>query len=142
MKLIFDTSIWVDHLRVGTLDSVLPSLRGRFWVWIDAVAIGELLAGARTKREREMVTTIIRPFEKAQRIVCPETGDFTRAGLALGRLRMRGRTIRHPGGALLDALTAAVCVRLGAVLVTANLSDFRMLAEEIPLRVEPLQALT
>ena len=141
MKLIFDTSIWVDHLRTGTLDDVLPSLRGRFWLWLDSVAIGELFAGARSKRERDVLSALVRPFEKANRVVCPEPNDFRRAGLALGRLRARGRALRNPGGALLDGLTAAVCARLGALLVTANLADFEALAEELPLRVEPLGAL-
>lgn len=141
MKLIFDTSVWIAHLRSGALDDVVPSLRGRYWLWMDSVGIAELLAGARSKSERNVVMKLIRPFEKAGRIAHPSPRDFRRAGLALGRLRGRGRTLRSPGGALLDGLIAAMCAELGALLVTANLRDFEALAEELPFRVETLEAL-
>ena len=141
MKLIFDTSVWIAHLRWGTLDDVVPALRGRFWLWIDSVAVAELLAGARSKKERAVVTKLIRPFEKAGRVAHPERADFRRAGLALGRLRARGRSLKNPGAALLDGLIAAVCARIGALLVTANLRDFEALAEELPFRVGTLDAL-
>lgn len=142
MKLIFDTSVWVAHLRSGVLDDIVPALRGRFWLWLDSVVVAELLAGARSKSERNVVTKLIRPFEKAGRIAHPEPGDFRRAGLALGRLRHRGRTLKNPGGALLDALIGAVCARTGALLVTANLRDFEALAGELFFRVKALDALT
>ena len=48
---------------------------------------------------------------------------------------------RIPGTALLDGLIAAVCARIGALLVTANLRDFEALAEELPFRVGTLDAL-
>ncbi len=37
-----------------------------------------------------------------------------------------------------DALIATVGARHGALLVTLNIDDFRMLAEELPLRVEAM----
>lgn len=141
MKLIFDTSVWIDHLRQGVLDDVLPQLRGRFWLWFHSVTVAELLAGARTKVERGVVAAVLRPFEKAGRIAHPEPGDFRRAGLALGRLRGRGRILKNPGSALLDGLIAAVCARIGALVVTANRRDFDALTEELPFRVERLDAL-
>ncbi len=141
MKLIFDTSVWIDHLRFGALDDIVPTLRGRFWLWFDSVAAAELLAGARSKVERTVVMKLLRPFEKAGRIAHPEPGDFRRAGLALGRLRQRGRTLKNPGGALLDGLIASLCARTGALLVTTNLRDFETLAEELPFRVRSLDAL-
>jgi predicted nucleic acid-binding protein len=101
----------------------------------------DLLAGARSRSERNVVTKLIRPFEKGGRIAHPEPGDFHRAGLALGRLRQRGRTLKNPGGVLLDGLIGAVCARTGALLVTANLHDFEHLAEEPPFRVKTLDAL-
>jgi predicted nucleic acid-binding protein len=141
VKLIFDTSVWIAHLRQGALDEIVPALRGRYWLWFDSVVAAELLAGARSKSERSVVARLIRPFEKAGRIECPGPGDFRRAGLALGRLRQRGRTLKNPGGALLDALIGSVCARTGALLVTANLRDFEALSRELPFRVKTLDAL-
>ena len=141
MKLIFDTSVWVDHLRQGVLDDVVPRLRGRFWLWFHSVTAAELLAGARSKKQRSVVTGVIRPFERAARIAHPQPGDFRRAGLALGRLRGRGRVLSNPGGALLDGIIGSVCARIGALLVTSNLRDFEALAEELPFRVTTLPEL-
>jgi hypothetical protein len=43
VKLIFDSSVWIDHLRSGTLDGVIPALRRPAFV---AVAL-EQVAGHR-----------------------------------------------------------------------------------------------
>ena len=138
MKLLFDTSVWVEHLRHNALDRVIPGLRGRFVLWFDAVSAAEMRAGCRTKRERDVVGRLLSPFEKAGRLVVPNAGDYVRAATALSRLREDGKTLKQPGGALLDATIAAVGVRLGALVVTVNIGDFRMLADALPLHVESM----
>jgi len=47
-------------------------------------------------------------------------------------------TLKNPGAALMDGLQAADAARIGALLVTANISDFRKLARFIPVKVKPL----
>jgi predicted nucleic acid-binding protein len=138
MKVLFDTSVWIEHLRRGALTEVIPALRGKFSLWLDAVSAAELRAGCRSKLERSGVDHLLAPFEKAGRLAVPEAGDYVRAATALSRLRERGKTLKQPGSALLDALIAAVGSRSGAMLVTFNIDDFRMLAEVLPLRVETL----
>jgi predicted nucleic acid-binding protein len=81
---------------------------------------------------------LLAPFEKVGRVAVPDARDYTRAGEALSRLRQRGKTLKRPGGALLDALIASVAVRQGALVVTMNVSDFALLAAELPVRVESL----
>jgi len=136
MKLLFDTSVWVDHLRRGVLTPVIPALRGKFMLWFDAVSAAELRAGCRSKQERQGVARLLSPFEKAGRLALPEAGDYERAADALSRLRQRGKTLKRPAGALLDGLIGAVGVRLGALVVTLNIDDFRMLSAELPLHAE------
>lgn len=140
MKLLFDSSVWVEHLRHGALVPIIPALRGRFSLWFDAVSAAELRAGCRSKRERDGVQSLLSPFEKAGRVATPEAADYTRAATALSRLREKGKTLRQPGGALLDALISTVGVRLGALVVTNNTGDFAMLASVQPLRVQSLGA--
>lgn len=138
MKVLFDTSVWVEHLRRGALTEVIPALRGKLSLWLDAVSAAELRAGCRSKPERTGVDRLLSPFEKAGRLAVPEAHDYVRAATALSRLREGGKTLKKPGGALLDALIATVGARHGALLVTLNIDDFRMLAEELPLRVEAM----
>jgi len=139
LNLLFDTSVWVDDLRHGVLRFVLPQVRRRYFLWFDSVAAGELLAGCRTRRERRVVSGLLSPFERAGRIVSPNHRDFVRAAEALSTLRGAGLTLKNPGAALLDALQAANAVRIGAILVTGNLSDFRKLARVLPVSIRSFE---
>ena len=139
MKLLLDSSVWVEHLRHGVLDSLLEGLRGRFTLCMDAVVASELRAGCRSKQERRVVGRLCAPHERSGRLLCPSQHDFERAALALSRLRERGRPPSGSKGALLDALIAAVAARDGALLVTHNVSDFTALASEIPVRIESFE---
>ena len=140
MNLFFDTSIWVEHLRHGALDEVLPTLCHGWVLHLDAVVAAELVAGCRSKREHRVVDRLCRPFAKAGRLLVPERAEFHRAASALSRLRQRGLTLASPGGALLDGLIAAIAVRKGGLLVTNNLDDFAMLGQEMPLHLETFAA--
>jgi predicted nucleic acid-binding protein len=136
MKLLFDTSVWVEHLRHAVLENVIGKLRGRFVLGMDAVVASELRAGCRSKKERNVVRKLLAPFEAAGRLLCPSAGDFARASLSLSRLRERGRLPSGSKGALLDGLIATLAVREGALLVTHNVSDFAALGKALPLRFE------
>jgi predicted nucleic acid-binding protein len=137
VKLLFDTSVWIEHLRHAALASLIEPMRGRFTLGLDAVVASELRAGCRSKRERRIVDQLCAPFERSGRLLCPLQGDFERAAGALSRLRERGQPPSGAKGALLDALIATVATHDGALLVTANPSDFEKLAREMPLRMEP-----
>jgi len=136
VKLLLDTSVWVEHLRHAALDRLIVPMRGRFTLCMDAVVVSELRAGCRSKQERRVIARLCAPHERSGRLLCPTQGDFERAALALSRLREQGRPPSGSKAALLDALIAAVAARDGALLVTQNLSDFLTLAREIPVRVE------
>lgn len=136
MKLLLDTSIWVEHLRRDLLTPVIPALRGKFVLWLDAVSAAELRAGCRSKQERDGVGRLFSPFQRSDRVVIPEGGDYLRAATALSRLREAGKTLKQPGGALLDGLIAATASRIGALLVTLNMDDFQKLSTVLPLHVE------
>lgn len=107
-------------------------IRGRFFLWCSSVTAGELLEGCRSKSERRAVSELVSSF--GSRVVAPLHADCVRAGDALSKLRQTGRTLK--GAALLDGLQAASACRIGALLVTHNLSDFRMLQAYIPVRVQ------
>jgi predicted nucleic acid-binding protein len=137
VKLLFDSSVWIDHLRRGALDGVIPALRGRFALWMDSVVAAELLAGCRSKQERRTVERLLAPFERSGRVAAPVHADFRRAAAALSALRARGKTLASPGGALLDALIMAIAGRIGAMVVSTNVRDFESLAARIPVPFHP-----
>jgi predicted nucleic acid-binding protein len=136
LNLLFDTTIWVEHLRRGVLDDLFPGLRRGWLLFLDATTSAELVAGCRSKRERRFVDRLRAPFERAGRLIVPERAEFLRAASALSQLCERGKTLTNPGGALLDGLIATVAIKIGALVVTQNRRDFALLAEELPLLVE------
>lgn len=139
MKLLLDTSVWVEHLRNGVLARLFDALRGRFVLRLDAIVAAELRAGCRSRGERRVVNELCAPHERAGRLLCPERGDFERAALALSRLRESARPIAGAKGALLDGLIASVASREGALLVSANVRDFSALATVIPVSIEKFE---
>ena len=132
MKLVLDTSVWVEHLRRDSLDAVLPRLRGSYQLWMDGIVAAELLAGCRSRIERRVVQGLIAPFRKAGRLRVASAEDVLDAGVGLSRLREKGLTLKNAGAALLDAQIAVSAARLGALLVSANVGDYEMLATVVP----------
>ena len=106
---------------------------------MDSVAAAELLGGCRSRKEKRIIENLLAPFEGAGRVVSPNLRDFSRAGAAISKLRQAGITLKNPGAALLDGLQAADAARIGALLVTGNVSDFKNLARYIPFSVQSFQ---
>ena len=139
MKVLFDTSVWIEHLRHAALTPIIAVIRGRLTLCLDVIVASELRAGCRSKRERRVVAGLCAPHERAGRLLCPGAADFEAAALALSRLRERARPISGAKSGLLDALIVQLAAREGALLITHNVGDFRALASEIPARVESFE---
>jgi predicted nucleic acid-binding protein len=140
VKLIFDTNVWIDHLRGDALAPLLPQLRGKYQLWMDALVAAELRAGCRSPSERRVVDGLLAPFAGAGRVRAASGEELADAGRALSKLRQRGTLASGGAGALIDAAIAVVALRLGALLVTANARDFAKLATVLPFHWEPLHA--
>jgi predicted nucleic acid-binding protein len=138
VKVIFDTSIWVEQLRRSALDPLLPLLRGKHQIWMDGLVAAELLAGCRSRIERRVVDGLLSPFRRTGRLLALGEGPLRAAGVALSKLREGGLTLKNPGAALLDAMIAATAVHQGALLVTLNSGDFAKLRSQLALTVESL----
>ena len=136
MKLILDSSVWIEQLRADALGPVLPRLRERYQLWMSGVVAAEILAGGRSRGERRILAGLLAPFRKAGRILAAHPEDLCSAGRALSRLREQGLTLKNPGAALLDAVIAMNAVRIGALLVSTNVDDFSKLHSVLPLRFE------
>jgi predicted nucleic acid-binding protein len=140
VKLVFDTSVWVEHLRRDALSSMLPRLRGRYQLWMDALVAAELIAGCRSRREHRIVDSLLSPFRRANRVRSPIASEIADAGRALSALRARGTPPSNAMGALIDAMIAVGAARSGALFVSENARDFSKLASVLPLRWETYAA--
>jgi len=132
-SVLFDSSVYIHHLRAGD-DEALGArflLRGTR-VWLSAVVLEELLAGA-AGRELAAVERLGRDFVRLRRLIVPTLDDWTAAGYMLAKfgLRYGFAAIAH-GRLTNDALIAAGAGRMGISVVTMNVRDFARLAAMRP----------
>jgi|SRR5580658_628777 predicted nucleic acid-binding protein len=125
---LFDTSIYVSALRRGDAGPAVTRFAEND-MWLSAVVLEELYAGAR-ERDRPVVELIEGHFDKESRILLPDLDDWIQAGRVLSRLAAK-YDYEQIGRRRLtnDALMAMSAARAGVTVVTANVRDFRRLAE-------------
>jgi len=135
MPFLFDSSIYIDALRAGGGAAVVMQRWARESpLWLSAVVLEELHAGA-SRKDYPVLAKLERDFERAQRVLVPNLGDWTHAGKVLARLAEK-YGVERIGKARLtnDALIATSAARTGITVVTVNQRDFGRLAEFCPLR--------
>jgi len=133
VNLVFDSNVWIEHVRANALADLLPLVRAKYQLRMDALVAAELAAGCRSARDRRKLDALLDPFVRTRRVRAPTAMDLAVAGGALSKLRERGISLGHAAAALIDAAIAVNTVRIGALLVTSNVKDFKKLAEVLPL---------
>lgn len=126
--IVVDTSVWIDHFRDnGTAQvSVLrQALLQPGAVALTGVVRTELLRGAAETEVPQLVTAL-----DSVRSEDLSDIDFDHAALLFRSARSAGNTVRN----VVDCLIAALCIRLDASLLHADV-DFNKLAAVSPLRV-------
>jgi len=134
MPILFDSSVYIGALRGDGNAVVLQRWARETPLWLSAVVLEELYAGASAGGDR-VVAKLERDFERAGRILTPNLSDWASAGKILARLARR-HGYEQIGRARLtnDALIAASAARIGITVLTANQRDFALLAEFCPLQ--------
>jgi len=128
-SVLFDTSIYLSVLRRGDPGPAVVRFIAQTDMWLSAVVLEELYAGS-GERDRHAVELIERHFDKQSRILLPELEDWIQAGRVLSRLAAK-YDYEQIGRSRLsnDALMAMSAARVGVTVITANVRDFRRLAE-------------
>jgi len=126
---LLDSSIYVSALRSEGAALALDRLTAGTTLWLSAVVLEELYAGAR-QRQREVVERWERDFEQVGRILVPTLSDWIDAGKVLRHLADKYDHEKIGRGRLTnDALIAMSAARKGVRVITANEKDFGRLAE-------------
>jgi predicted nucleic acid-binding protein len=126
---LFDTSIYVSALRRRDAGPAVARFVAENDIWLSAVVLEELYAGA-PERDRHVVELIESRFDKESRILVPDLDDWIQAGKVLSRLAAKYDYEKIGRNRLTnDALMAMSAARAGVTVVTANVRDFRRLAE-------------
>lgn len=130
---IIDTNVYIDHWQGNLADHVLADIRKRFVVRLSAVVLSELRRGARTSRARRFVDEL----RALGPVVCePAEADWWAAGELIRNIgdangweTAKRREFQN------DTLIALTARRYGAVVVTTNVADFKLLAARIKLYI-------
>lgn len=127
---LLDTSIYISALRRPQGTAVgLRRLAADVPLWLNAVVLEELYAGA-GEREQRVIERMERDFDRLQRIVVPSLADWAHCGRVLARLAAKYSYEQIGRGRLTnDALIAVSAGRLGIRVITANERDYARLAE-------------
>jgi predicted nucleic acid-binding protein len=116
---IFDTSIFIDHLRTNRHKDRIARVQGL--IRTSAVVLAELWRGATQPAER----AFLRALERNHPILSPTERMWVESGQLLGKIR--AETGCAPGKLRdlhFDVLIALTARGHGARLITSNKSDF------------------
>lgn len=130
MKYVLDTNVYVDAARSASrreqfATSFFPLLPATY---LSAVVAYELMVNAADRRTSAYVETLVRPLERAGRVVTPTFADWTEAAALVTAIEARDTRWRSKLPALLnDILIALGARRIGAMVLTRNREDFLLI---------------
>lgn len=121
--LIFDTSIFIDHLRTGCHEQRIESLTGL--IRTSSVVLAELWRGATRPAERKLLQAL----ERNHPILTPTEKNWLESGRIVGQIRADKGFAREKLRDLhFDVLIALTARSFGALLITSNRSDFELIS--------------
>lgn len=130
---ILDTNVYIGHWERGLYEEALADVQKAFVIRHSAVVLSELGRGARTPLARRSVEALRR---LARVLWGPTAEDWWEAGRLIQKIgdaqrwdRSKRRDFQN------DALIALTARHHGATVVTADRSDFALLASEIRVSV-------
>ncbi|MBI4610659.1 MAG: type II toxin-antitoxin system VapC family toxin [Candidatus Rokubacteria bacterium] len=130
MKYLLDTNVYLGAVRSegkrarfpSTFYPLLPATH------LSAVVAYELALNAYDRRTRTLVLEFIRPMRQTGRVVTPTFEDWIMASEIVTAIGEKERSWRSKLPALLnDILIALSARRIGAMLLTYNRDDFRLI---------------
>jgi len=134
---VYDTSVFIAYKPAS-----FPA--GFF---MSAVVIQELAAGAKDKFDLQELDGLRRDYETQGRLLVPTDEDWWLAGKVLNsslrglESRRGGWTPKLPAAGkqriIRDVLIARTARRAGALLVTDDVSDFKLISRSCAVRVAP-----
>jgi predicted nucleic acid-binding protein len=134
LKKLVDTNILIDRFQNPERYKDIFLSEGP--VYLSAVVLMELRAGAHTKEAVKAVYELYSHFTLAGRLVIPSAGDYERAGSIIAKLQSeKGYTIKKSASITNDCLIASSARSIGATVYTQNKKDFEAIREIIPLKV-------
>jgi predicted nucleic acid-binding protein len=136
VAIVFDTNIWIAY-QPKTVPRSLP---------MSVVVLQELLAGAADATAVKKHEAVRKLYEQDGKLLVPTADDWIEAGKVLNSLlrglksKRGGKTPKLPHQEkqriIRDVLIARTVKRAGALLVTDNVRDFKMIKQFCNVRIQ------
>ena len=128
---VFDTSIFIDHLRTGRHQQRIAATTGL--VRNSAVVLAELSRGATKHSEQEFVERLARNHP----ILTPSENNWLESGRLLSKIRSdKGLDTEKLRDLHFDLLIALTARSVGARLVTSDRADFELIVSYRKVQLE------
>lgn len=130
-KVILDTNIFVDYLRLQLHTDWVFGNVGSAIRFLSSVVLMELRLGADTPRRKRAVDRIKAAFPD-NRFIAPTAELYDKAGKVFRLLYGDGRGFNDRLGPMNDILIALTARGIGAMVITRNIDEFRRIATHLP----------
>lgn len=122
--IVFDTSIFIDHLRTGCHQERVDTISGL--IRTSSVVLAELWRGATKPAE----ISFLKELEKNHPVLTPTEKNWLESGKILGKMRTdKGFSPDKLRDLHFDLLIALTARTHGARLITSNRGDFELIRE-------------
>jgi predicted nucleic acid-binding protein len=128
---IFDTSVFINHLRTGCHQQRIESLTGL--IRTSSVVLAELWRGAAKPAEREFLQALRRNHP----VLTPTEKNWLESGQILGQIHTdKGLAPDKLRDLHFDVLIALTARSHGATLITSDRADFELISAYRKLQLE------
>lgn len=125
-RAVLDTSFLVEHFRKGTVYNTFLNLNRFYHITFSSVVLMELLSGAYDHKEQKLIDQIKNNFA----VITVTERQWYVAGDIMRKLRLDKKIDSLRIKSLLADILIAVSARdIGAVLITKNEKDFKLISE-------------
>jgi len=129
--IIFDTSIFIDHLRTNKYGKHIQDVSGL--IRNSSVVLAELSRGATSEAEEHFVATLA----KNHPILIPTEKNWLESGVVLSKIyKAKGFDPEKLRDLHFDVLIALTARNHGAIVVTSNRTDFELIMSFKTFRLE------
>jgi predicted nucleic acid-binding protein len=136
LKAVCDTSVYIPFINQGTAHPVFSDDSARPVLYMSAVVLSELYAGAHDSQSLKLLDKLYLTFHNVGRLIAPDERDWRQAGGIIAKLGKKyGFEAKYLARIQNDILIACSARKLGAFVVTHNEKDFRRIQEFMDFRI-------
>jgi predicted nucleic acid-binding protein len=130
LKAVCDTSIYIPFINQGIAHPVFSEKSFSPVLYMSAVVLSELYAGAHDRMSVRLLDKLYRTFQDFGRLIVPLDSDWRQTGSIIAKLRKKyGYETRYLSRLQNDILIACSAHGIGAFVFTQNEKDFQRIRE-------------